>query len=228
VTVFVHAILYVLVTALQIIKGSTMQIALINKINNKFIITEISEFDGLDLEIFNMWATIDDNTKFYYNALLNLYNHVYINEASVLKHKITKDSFIFDVKDVKNNSKSDYEPSDLEFKKAELLNKLDRDFSQHIQKTNFLKYIHYIYLFNYFAALGIFITSENKEDKYIEILELDDDSAIEKLELYLTLQDEIGEFLNLNTQLINLKEEIEYADEEELDIILEKNQNASV
>jgi hypothetical protein len=208
-----------------------MQIALINKLNNKFVITEISEFGGLDLEIFSLWASIDNNTKFHYKALLNLYNHVYINESSVLNQKITTGSFIFDPNDLRNIKAPEtevHEPSDLELKKIEFLNKLDKDFSMNINKTNFLKYIHYINLFNYFASIGIFITKENKEDRYIEILELDDETAIEKLELYLNLQDEIDEFLNLNTNLINLKEEIEYADEEEFDKILEENQTTSL
>lgn len=199
-----------------------MQIALINKINGKFVITEITDFGGGDLELFPLWATIDDNTKFHFNALNNLYNHVYITESSALNQKITKDSFIFNPEDTKTTElDNNTQPDELSIKKFEYLKKLDLNFSANLNKINFLDYVHYITLFNYFASKGIFITEENKEDKYIEILELDDEEAIEKLELYLTIQDKINPFLNHNTKLIELKEEIEYANEEEFEEIVE-------
>jgi hypothetical protein len=54
----------------------------------------------------------------------------------------------------------------------------------------FLKYMMY---HDKFAEAGIYITSRNKEDKYIEIIEKDDPELLEYLEEYLQLQEQISE-----------------------------------
>jgi len=197
-----------------------MQVALLNKINGNFVISEIMQFSGQDLELFENYAMIDDATKYMYNALVNEYGKVYIKEEDIFKKSITKDSFIYLKEDLPEGTT--LEAEELELKKVELYNYMDNNLALNIQKISFLTYIHYITLFNYFAAKGIFITEDNKEDKYIEILELDDESAIEKLELYLSIQDELKPFLELNNELIQTKEDIDYADEEELEVLAEK------
>lgn len=54
----------------------------------------------------------------------------------------------------------------------------------------FLKYMMY---HDKFAEAGIYITSRNKEEKYIEIIEKDDPELLEYLEEYLQLQEQISE-----------------------------------
>lgn len=57
--------------------------------------------------------------------------------------------------------------------------------------ANLTHYEHTV-LNNELANLGIFITDSNREEKYIEILELEDDNLIDVLERYLLCRDEIS------------------------------------
>jgi hypothetical protein len=54
-----------------------------------------------------------------------------------------------------------------------------------------LDFVTFMQLNNKFAAIGIFITEKNKEEKYIEIIETGDETLIEDLEQYITLLDNI-------------------------------------
>jgi hypothetical protein len=210
-----------------------MQIALINKINGKLVITDILETGNKALNLFDNWVSIDDNTKYYYKALIGNYKYVFIKEEAVLKNIVTKDDFIFTeekefVEDTETNlivpdTSSLTEEDELNIKKQETILTLDNQLLASIQKLSLLKYIHYITLFNTFAAKGIFITEDNKEDKYIEILELDDDQLLNDLEKYLILQDELKPFLEENDKIIKIKEDIEYSDKEELEQLIEDN-----
>jgi len=196
-----------------------MQIATINKINDKLKISDIFEAHPKDVELIQNYAYIDDATKYYYNTLL-LNNIIYVKEEAFLKKVLTKDSFIIIPKEkIEGNEKTESE--ELEIEKNKILTQLDRFLSNNINKFEFLKFIQYISYFNYFASKGIFITEENKEDKYIEILELDDEQAINKLEKYLTIQDELKLFILKNEKISDIKEEIEYADENEIKQIQE-------
>ena len=201
-----------------------MYVALVNKVNGNFQITDFVEFNNQDLKLFENYVKIDEITKLIYNSLVNKYDKVYIKEEAVLKHSVTKDSFIpiSIPKTGEGYTPAVDESSKIYIEKVKLYQELDKNTIASAQDLNFLNYIHYINLFNYFASKGIFITEENKEDKYIEILDLDDETAVEKLELFLTLQDKIEGFLEKNTKNIELKEQIEYADEDELEELKEK------
>jgi hypothetical protein len=52
-------------------------------------------------------------------------------------------------------------------------------------------FVSLMLLNNKFAANGIFITDTNKEECYIKIIELGDESLINDLEKFITLKDEI-------------------------------------
>lgn len=200
-----------------------MQVALINKINGKYIISDITKFNGQDLDTFKYYAMVDDITKYIFNSLTHKYGKIYIEEKDVFNKLITKDSFIYKSDDsVKTNSVKTEEIDELEIDKIGLYKQLNRNIISQIEKIDFFTYIHYLSLFNYFASRGIFITKENKEDKYIEILELDDEKAIDNLELYLTLQDKLENFFEKNNKNISLMDEIEYADKEDLDKLKEE------
>jgi hypothetical protein len=55
-----------------------------------------------------------------------------------------------------------------------------------------LTHYEFTILNNELANYGIFITNSNREEKYIEILELEDDNLIDVLERYLICRDEIS------------------------------------
>jgi predicted transcriptional regulator len=54
-----------------------------------------------------------------------------------------------------------------------------------------LTYIEYIDINNDLLDKGFVITDENRQDKYIEILETGDEFLIDKLEVYLAIKDEL-------------------------------------
>jgi hypothetical protein len=54
-----------------------------------------------------------------------------------------------------------------------------------------LDFVSFMSLNNKFAAAGVFITEDNKEEKYIEIIESNDETLIDDLSRYITLMDDI-------------------------------------
>ena len=54
-----------------------------------------------------------------------------------------------------------------------------------------IDFASFMILNNKFAAKGIFITDENKEEEYIKVIESGDMSLIEDLETYINLRDKV-------------------------------------
>lgn len=69
---------------------------------------------------------------------------------------------------------------------------ISRFFDTRINTIANLTYYEFTILNNELSDRGIFITDSNKEEKYIEILELEDDTLIDILERYLICKDEIS------------------------------------
>lgn len=66
-------------------------------------------------------------------------------------------------------------------------------FGDDLLTFNLINFISIMMLNNKFMSKGIFITDDNKEECYIKIIELGDESLINDLEKYITLKDEIKE-----------------------------------
>jgi hypothetical protein len=62
-----------------------------------------------------------------------------------------------------------------------------------ILTLHLIDFVTYINLNNRFLDKGIYITSENKEEAYIKIIETGDETLIADLEKYLTIKDSIAE-----------------------------------
>lgn len=56
---------------------------------------------------------------------------------------------------------------------------------------SFINILFYVDIITAFADEGYFFTNENRQEKYIEIIETGDDKLINMLEEYLTIKDEI-------------------------------------
>jgi hypothetical protein len=69
----------------------------------------------------------------------------------------------------------------------------------------------FIVLNNDLAANGYFITNENREEKYLEILETGDEKLIAKLEDYLNYKDEIESVASLERKFQAFRAEIKEA-----------------
>ena len=77
--------------------------------------------------------------------------------------------------------------------------------------TKLLDFVTIMTLNNKFANLGIFITDKNREECYIKIIEMGDESLILDLEKYIAIKDSLNvienqkiEYLNIITSLQNL------------------------
>jgi hypothetical protein len=64
---------------------------------------------------------------------------------------------------------------------------------------------------NDLSANGYFITNENREEKYLEILETGDEKLIQKLEDYLNYKDEIESIAQLERKFSAFRNEIKTA-----------------
>ena len=73
-----------------------------------------------------------------------------------------------------------------------------------------------------FAAEGIYITNENREEKYIEILEKDDPKLLEDLEKYIEALDRVDVINNLVKEYDDLVEKIKSYDGEDFDSIIKE------
>jgi hypothetical protein len=69
----------------------------------------------------------------------------------------------------------------------------------------------FIVLNNDLASNGYFITNENREEKYLEILETGDEKLIAKLEDYLNYKDEIESVAHLERRFTAFRNEIRTA-----------------
>lgn len=87
-------------------------------------------------------------------------------------------------------------------------------------------YFKYSQLNNYFNSKGFFITEENREEKYIEILEKDDEIMMAKLEEYLRVLTQLNSFDRMYQAFLNALDEIEMTeDEDKMDQIVKEALN---
>lgn len=72
-----------------------------------------------------------------------------------------------------------------------------------------LDFVSFMQLNNKFASKGIFITEDNKEEKYIEIIESEDVDLIDDLEQYITLLDNIKIIQKKKKEYISIIEKLQ-------------------
>jgi len=90
-----------------------------------------------------------------------------------------------------------------------------------------MDFFNYINTFNSLASLGYFITDQNREEKYLEIIESGDESLISDLELYLETKDKIQPMSYLFNKIkVSEKRILECETQEELDGVLEDLNNS--
>lgn len=80
-----------------------------------------------------------------------------------------------------------------------------------MSKASGLALYGFIILNNDLASAGYFITNENREEKYLEILETGDEKLIAKLEDYLNYKDEIEAVAQLERKFSAFRNEIRSA-----------------
>lgn len=89
-----------------------------------------------------------------------------------------------------------------------------------------LDLISFMLLNNKLSSLGIFITEKNREEKYIEIIEMGNDELIEDLERYILLLDKIKILQSKKDEYDHIIEKLkytsDYSDTESINKIIEK------
>ena len=88
---------------------------------------------------------------------------------------------------------------------------------------NLVELVKFMLLHDKFASLGIYVTEENKEDKYIEILEKDDERLLNDLEEYIEVQEKMTELVravDVYDKLIQKIKEVDETDEEAINKII--------
>jgi hypothetical protein len=168
---------------------------------NKKIYIEYKDFDTY-LKIYNL-IQLDDIKDYIggfelkqidlkvaekINRLLNI-NDPLKNSIIILK---PLDSFLAPMHiHFISNKDLDIESTDIANLKNAYLVKISQFFDSYINTISNLTFYEFTVLNNTLINAGIVITDENREEKYIEILETEDEDLINNLEKYLICKDEI-------------------------------------
>jgi hypothetical protein len=72
-----------------------------------------------------------------------------------------------------------------------------------------VKFVQFMQLNNKFNALGIQITEDNKEECYIQIIEMEKPELIDDLELYIDLNDEINDIVKKKDEYTGLIDKLQ-------------------
>jgi hypothetical protein len=110
----------------------------------------------------------------------------------------------FDIIDPKNND-------ELQATKDAVIAKIRVLVTPEFSKVSGLTIYGFTVLNNDLANAGFFITNENREEKYLEILETGDEKLISKLEDYLNYKDEIENIAYLERMFSKYKSDVKQA-----------------
>lgn len=119
-----------------------------------------------------------------------------------------------------------YRSGDLQFEKLRLINKIQqKNFNADSNVVTQLDLFEFMVGFANLANEGYFITNDNREEKYLEILSTNNENLLTKLEKYLDAKDKFDDLNRRNRKVQNVKKQIEQATTvEELKEIEEKEQ----
>jgi len=87
--------------------------------------------------------------------------------------------------------------------------------------SDLIHYIDFIDTNNILNSRGFFITDDNKEEKYLEILETDDEDLIDTLERFLVSKDKLGLVKTARIEFEDTIEKLKYADENDIEKLKE-------
>ena len=86
-------------------------------------------------------------------------------------------------------------------------------------KLVFIDYLDFMILHSKLASLGFFITDENKEEKYIEILESENEELLNDLEKYLELKEKIDQIIWKKNRFNELYEKIFHLKDDDPEVL---------
>jgi predicted transcriptional regulator len=105
--------------------------------------------------------------------------------------------------------------------KYRVVEKLKDYYRSRVNQESLIDYALYIDINNELASKGFFITDENREEKYLEILETGDDKLIDALEEFLILKDELSILKTARKIFTEILQKLKEADENDIDYLKE-------
>lgn len=149
--------------------------------------------------------TIEENPKMPNELLVEIFDtkvFLFVAEMIVQKRVLTlplefKDITLDNIIASENNTERDT----YLFHAREIM-------AQTLTKIPMYFYFRFVYLNNIFASKGIFITQENREEKYIEILEKNDDQLTKYFEEYLSVLNELESTEQMYSHFLSCEEVI--------------------
>jgi hypothetical protein len=152
----------------------------------------------------------------YQNALLkNDENYIKLSNvaADVIREALANHNKVFLPKNISGEmSFTDViivETEDLDKEKMMLLSVVYRRIDYQLFMFGAIDFYDFLNLFNKMTSLGYFITDENREEKYIEIIETGDEELISLLESYLERKDKLDTISHTNASIKHYEKIIE-------------------
>jgi len=162
------------------------------------------------------YVNIDNITVAKLNSELVDKNIVKVKPSSLKKKLLNIDDFIIE------------EVSNLEKKRQNYRHKIMSNITDILGKISAFDLFEYLEIFSSFFDKGIVITDQNREEKYLEILNIGDEILLEHLEKFLEIKDRVRPISNTYKNTQAALSRIREADsEEELDRIFEAYKKGS-
>jgi len=98
-------------------------------------------------------------------------------------------------------------------KKVEIAKKARKKLEGVVNTSDLVYYVDFIDTNNILNSRGFFITDDNKEEKYLEILETGDEDLIDTLEKFLISKDKLGPIKTARDEFETIIDDLKYADE---------------
>ena len=174
----------------------------------------IAEINRIDAEKWEIISIQIDREKYILPG--SKYLNIPIEIGKILKPELNMGSKIhfFDeitdkhTGDIKITDFNIVKPGGLNQAKNELLSKISNNFSYNLASITGINYFIFAMASFELANAGHFITSENREEKYVEIMNSNDAVLIENLNNYLSALDEISPVANLYNEFKSFKKRV--------------------
>lgn len=101
-------------------------------------------------------------------------------------------------------------------RRVSIIKQAKRKLESLVQTIDMVDYINYIDINNELHNKGIFISDNNREEKYIEVLETCDEKLIDCLEQYLELKDRMTPVKNAKKNFNNILRDVMNTKEEDI------------
>jgi hypothetical protein len=176
----------------------------IRKRGGDIIIFDKSAHKGFDKEKFLTVKPLEKILEI--NKILDEGYEVVLDNDLNIKDKLSKTFYGIKVTDIK---------------KYQISQMLKEYLETRVNEKTIIDYIDYIDVRDILADRGFIVTDSNKEEKYLEILETEDDELIDLLEEFLILKDDLTEIKTARRTYKKLMEKLKSTPENDIETLEE-------